>query len=180
MTTRGDIIYRNASVPARLAKGSSGDVLTMGASDPAWSAPAGAATKEFFAPFTRGSGYQRPLVGDYGEWDMGSGGEWCACTFYIPDDFSSMTECVIVYIPVNTDLRFDLYTDYAAIGEGYNANSASSLAFDVFPTANQMTEINIAGLLSSIAANDYVGVHAICDPARTPDSRFLGVRFKYS
>ncbi len=44
MTTRGDIIYRNATVPARLAKGSDGDVLTMGANDPAWTTPAGGAT----------------------------------------------------------------------------------------------------------------------------------------
>lgn len=39
MTTRGDIIYRNATVPARLAKGTSGQVLTQGANDPAWTAP---------------------------------------------------------------------------------------------------------------------------------------------
>lgn len=42
LTTRGDIIYRNATVPARLAKGSSGQVLTMGAEDPGWAAPAAA------------------------------------------------------------------------------------------------------------------------------------------
>ena len=42
LTTRGDIIYRNATVPARLAKGNSGDVLTMGANDPEWSTPSGA------------------------------------------------------------------------------------------------------------------------------------------
>ncbi len=41
LTTRGDIIRRNATIPERLAKGSSGDVLTMGANDPGWSAPAG-------------------------------------------------------------------------------------------------------------------------------------------
>ncbi|KKL81863.1 hypothetical protein LCGC14_1990500, partial [marine sediment metagenome] len=41
LTTRGDIIYRDASVPARLAKGTNGHVLTMGASDPAWAAAAG-------------------------------------------------------------------------------------------------------------------------------------------
>lgn len=40
LTTRGDIIYRNATVPARLAKGTVGQVLTMGADDPAWAAPA--------------------------------------------------------------------------------------------------------------------------------------------
>ncbi len=42
LTTRGDMIYRNATVPARLAKGNSGDVLTMGADDPAWAVPAAA------------------------------------------------------------------------------------------------------------------------------------------
>ncbi len=36
LTTRGDIIYRNATVWARLAKGSSGQVLTMDANDPTW------------------------------------------------------------------------------------------------------------------------------------------------
>ena len=40
-TTRGDIIYRGASADARLAKGSSGQVLTMGANDPSWAAAAG-------------------------------------------------------------------------------------------------------------------------------------------
>ena len=37
-TTRGDIIYRGASADARLAKGSSGQILTMGADDPGWAA----------------------------------------------------------------------------------------------------------------------------------------------
>ena len=35
---RGDILYYNGTDYARLAKGSSGQVLTMGASDPAWAA----------------------------------------------------------------------------------------------------------------------------------------------
>ncbi len=37
LTTRGDIIYRNATVWARRAKGSIGQVLTQGADDPTWS-----------------------------------------------------------------------------------------------------------------------------------------------
>lgn len=36
MTTRGDMLYQAASAPARLAKGTSGYVLTIGANDPAW------------------------------------------------------------------------------------------------------------------------------------------------
>jgi len=38
LTTRGDLLYRDASVPARLAKGTEGHILTMGADDPAWAA----------------------------------------------------------------------------------------------------------------------------------------------
>jgi len=36
MTTRGDMIFRDATVPTRLAKGSNGQVLKMGAEEPAW------------------------------------------------------------------------------------------------------------------------------------------------
>jgi hypothetical protein len=36
VTTRGDLIFRNASNNARLAKGTSGQFLTIGANDPAW------------------------------------------------------------------------------------------------------------------------------------------------
>ena len=35
---RGDILYYNGTDYARLAKGSSGQVLTMGANDPSWAA----------------------------------------------------------------------------------------------------------------------------------------------
>ena len=38
---RGDILYHGATDYARLAKGSSGQVLTMGANDPAWAAGGG-------------------------------------------------------------------------------------------------------------------------------------------
>lgn len=40
-TTRGDIIYRGASADARLAKGSAGQVLKMGANDPEWGTDVG-------------------------------------------------------------------------------------------------------------------------------------------
>ena len=41
-TTRGDIIYRAASADARLAKGTEGHYLKMGANDPEWAAVVGA------------------------------------------------------------------------------------------------------------------------------------------
>lgn len=43
LTTRGDMLYRGASIPQRLAKGTSGYILTQGANDPAWAAWSGPA-----------------------------------------------------------------------------------------------------------------------------------------
>lgn len=43
LTAQGDIITRNATAPKRLAKGTAGQVLTMGAAEPAWAAGAGGA-----------------------------------------------------------------------------------------------------------------------------------------
>jgi len=40
LTTRGDMIYRAASAPARLAKGADNTMLAMGANDPEWKTPA--------------------------------------------------------------------------------------------------------------------------------------------
>lgn len=39
LTTRGDMIYRDASNNVRLAKGAAGTILNMGANDPQWSNP---------------------------------------------------------------------------------------------------------------------------------------------
>ena len=41
-TTRGDIIYRGASADQRLAKGTSGQFLKIGANDPEWADVVGA------------------------------------------------------------------------------------------------------------------------------------------
>jgi len=38
LTTRGDLLYRGASIAARLAKGTEGYILSQGANDPAWAA----------------------------------------------------------------------------------------------------------------------------------------------
>lgn len=50
LTTRGDLLYRDATGPARLAKGTAGQRLSQGADDPAWS------TAAFEVPFPFGDG----------------------------------------------------------------------------------------------------------------------------
>ena len=48
LTQRGDILRRGASADERLAKGTSGQVLTMGSDDPAWAAAASGTVKKYY------------------------------------------------------------------------------------------------------------------------------------
>jgi len=59
VTTAGDIIYRNATVPARLGIGTAGQVLTVnsGATAPQWSTPAGGGGKVLQVVQGTASGY---------------------------------------------------------------------------------------------------------------------------
>ncbi len=70
LTTRGDIIYRNASAPARLPKGASGNILRMGASDPAWGAELGVTYTELDGSDTTTADAQGATDGVWVDWDI--------------------------------------------------------------------------------------------------------------
>lgn len=63
LTTRGDMIYRDATTWARLPKGTSGQVLTMGANDPAWATAAAGGSWEYIGSITTTSGSSQALTG---------------------------------------------------------------------------------------------------------------------
>lgn len=78
-TTRGDIIYRNASADARLPKGTTGHYLRMGSNDPYWdSAAAGFASIQTFGAgshtYTKPSGITLIKVTVTGGGASGAGG----------------------------------------------------------------------------------------------------------
>ena len=84
-TTRGDIIYRGASADQRLAKGSSGQVLKMGANDPEWGTDAGGLTsQQIFGvgshTYTKPSGITKIKVYVTGGGASGAGGASSAIT----------------------------------------------------------------------------------------------------
>ena len=92
LTTRGDILYRDASGDQRLAKGSAGQVLKMGANDPEWSTDSTDATLTTQGDilYRDGSGYQRLAKGTAGQaLIMNSGAtapEWGAAGATIAND----------------------------------------------------------------------------------------------
>jgi hypothetical protein len=66
MTTRGDIIIQGESAAIRLAKGTSGQVLTMGANEPAWAAGGAGGTSLWTAVTgTRASNTTFTVAGDH-------------------------------------------------------------------------------------------------------------------
>jgi len=139
-------------------------------------------TREFFVPTidsngTFGTGTGTPLA------HYIDSGEEALIVFAVPADFSSITEAVIVVIPGNNAVSswdIDLETNYGADGEAYTTHNETdtSSTYDFSTADSKWKEIDISGLLSSLAANDYV--HVEIENNQTDDLAVLGVRFKYS
>jgi hypothetical protein len=139
------------------------------------------ATKEFFVPCTGISG--GGSMAYYGYYPVGrlAAISECAYTgFRIPHDYNSIVSASIVVIPRATQgaANWNLGSKYAQTGEGYQTHSENDTASTYNVTNDQVFEVNIANILTSLAANDVVGiVLSLADSAHDVD--VLGVRFKY-
>ena len=138
----------------------------------------GTATKEFFIPATGGSAVG--TVSHYTGYLCNAVDEYAEIDFMVPHDFASTVEAVIVTIPQATQAAANWNTNsvYAANGESYSTHSAAATdTYDV--TLNQMFDVDISGLLTSLSAGDYVGINIT---QKTVDHNVfvMGVRFKYA
>jgi hypothetical protein len=87
VTTAGDLIYRNATVPVRLGIGTAGQVLTVnsGATAPEWATPS-TPSNLFYA------GKNKIINGDFGVWQRGTTFTPSATGFFLfADRFRSYT-----------------------------------------------------------------------------------------
>ncbi len=138
-----------------------------------------AATKEFFVPVNHADDMNQTsgLPGGY----INAAGESAWVAFHIPHDFNSITEAVVLINPLaNGTHRFDIISDYAAVGEDYETHSGSDLNHDFSMTASQLYEIDVSGVLSSLSAGDYGGIMLLGDATNTPNALVIGFRFKYT
>ena len=177
MTTTGDLLVEDAAgYGVRLAAGTNGHILTANGAGvkPSWKV--GGSTKEFFVPVTTTvTGRDCYAVATF---DGVTG--FCYMTFRVPGDFSSITNATIVTIPHNTRSNdWDIYSNYAQTGENRTTHAQQNTSTTYSTTANVVYEINIAGILTSLAANDIVGIKFYC-AEQLDDVSILGIRFKYS
>jgi len=136
-------------------------------------------TKEFFIhPLigtevgTRGQHVGYRINADY---------EWCRLSFYVPSDFSSVLEMVVVGIAeasvVGMELEFDI--DYGAVGESLREHYLYNARVSIDTTVNVIAEWSIPSL-AYLAAKDYVGINVIRPSGGNANVMILGLRFKYS
>lgn len=117
--------------------------------------------------------------GDFGVVRLANLNEYYRKDFVVPSDFNVLTEAVFVVIPKVTQAvaDWDIASDYAAIGEAYNTHSEADAATTYNVTLNQLFEVDISGILSSIVAGDNVGISITLANA-AHDVDILGIRLK--
>lgn len=182
-TTAGDALIKGTRLTAsEMLDGTSGQVLTaQGAGgNPVYSAAAVDA-KEFFFPAHPGA-IEANLYnyGDFGATRIAQA-ETAYCSFKCPHDYASITnaEFIVITDTGGATEDYDITSDYGAVGEAYNTHSESNTTSTYNITTNQLFAVDISGILSSLAANDYVGV-AVKNNEATGILYVLGVRFRYA
>ena len=135
----------------------------------------GGATKEIF--ILTPSGAYGTVVGNWGTRELGSTST-TQFVFFVPNDFTSLTSATISMIPDTTEtIQWDIFASVAAVGELQNADTRSATDQTQSVTINLITEIDISGVLTGLAAGDYVGIDFQSD---TSVVRLLGLRFRYA
>ena len=80
--------------------------------------------------------------------------------FRCPENFGTLTEAKIVVIPIATQAAADWDTTsaYGASGESYGTHVESNTVSTYNVTANILFEVDVSGILTALAASDYVGL----------------------
>ena len=100
--------------------------------------------------------------------------------FFVPAEYSSLTSAEIIVIPKTTDgaVNWDLYSDYGAVGQAFNTHDESDLVTTYDVTADQLFAVDASGVLTSLAANDFVGLQLLLGDA-ADDLYVIGALIKY-
>lgn len=135
-------------------------------------------TKQFWVPVTNGSRWL--LKGNFPAQYLTTSGEWALMSFYTPDDFHQIVEAYVVVVANCTvaSPSWATNSDYAKAGEAYNTHSANQWTRPASVTNNLIYECDISSVLTSLEAQDYVGLQFyLWDDAH--NVYVLGVMIKY-
>lgn len=84
----------------------------------------------------------------------------------------------IIIIPDATEtVQWDVLASVAAIGEDYNNDDRSALNVTKSVTENDLTELDISGVLGTLTAADFISIDFQSD---TANIRVVGLEFDYN
>lgn len=104
--------------------------------------------------------------------------------FQMPSDFLSITRLVLIASPsagaAGSGKDIDLFSDYATIGELFNAHSESdtTTTYDFTGDTDKLIEMDISGVFSSVTALDMCGVF-VDHNAIGGTLRYFGIQLDY-
>ncbi len=104
-------------------------------------------------------------------------------SFKVPHDFVAITSAEIIVIPQATEANadWDISSDYGAVGEAYNTHSEADAASTYNVVSNQLFAVDVSGILTALAADDYVGIKLLqANDDIANDVYILGLRFRYA
>lgn len=184
ITTGGLVKGTGVGTMGILVRGAATQVLRVnaGGTDLEYAAAAGGATKEFFVPYQNAD--FRTQVGLNTEYDQGrmsGAGEDVWFSFFVPNDFTSITSAVILLIPIDShaSANYDIWSRFAASAEDKDTNSGVDTTTTYNMTLDILFELSISGILTGLAAGDYVGIR-IQNQGGTNSAHASGIRFRYS
>ena len=99
-------------------------------------------------------------------------------SFACPPDWGSMIDAVIFVVSVGTTISYDMASSFGYQGEAANANSATAAPTNAITVANTIYALDASQILTSIAANDVVGVRIRLTDALN-DFYVIGLRVRY-
>lgn len=96
----------------------------------------------------------------------------------IPEDFEVLDAAAIVIIPDATEtIQWDILVSVAGVGEAYNNDDRSALDQTLAVTDTLLTELDISGQLTGLAAGDYIAIDFQSD---TANLRIVGFEFDWN
>ena len=178
-----DMLYYNGINWVRATKATILNLLNVADGADVSVPSSGGATKGFFIPATY-PGSNASIHGYYPIVKCDALNETVYMSFYVPHDFNSITSAVIIVIPLASQAAadWDIRSNYAAIGENIVVHEENDNVTAYTITVNDVYTffaVDISGILSSLVAEDYVGIR-LKQSTTLHNVSVLGIRFRYN
>ena len=113
-------------------------------------------------------------------WRIDAAADEAGIAFFVPPGFGSIVKAVVVYYPLATALhRLNYGSNYGVMGAAWNTHSETLVDQDTADVTGEITEKDVSGILTALAAEDHVSLRIWGDATNVANVGILGMRFKY-